>query len=51
LRIECFEHFEHFEHFEYFEYFEFLALGAIASSLGLNAFESCFEMIRLLFDC
>ena len=32
MRIECFEHFEHFK---------FLALGAFASGLGLNAFESC----------
>ena len=31
MRIECFEH---------FECFEFLALGAFASGLGLNAFES-----------
>ena len=40
LRIDCFEHFEHFEHSEHFE---FLALGAFASGLGLNAFESCFS--------
>ena len=33
---------EHFEYFEHFEHFEFLALGAFASGLGLDAFESCF---------
>ena len=32
---------EHFETFECFEHFEFLPLGAFASGLGLNTFESC----------
>ena len=39
--FEHFEHFEYFEHFEHFEHFDFLTLGAFASGLGLNAFESC----------
>ena len=35
---------EHFETFECFEHFEFLPLGAFASGLGLNTFESCSEI-------
>ena len=33
------------EHFEHFKHFDFLALGAFASGLGLNAFESCYQCI------
>ena len=42
MRIECFEHFDHFK---------FLALGAFASGLGLNAFESCLFVFQDIFEC